>query len=117
MGVGEEGGPGGGRERVGSIWPWDTGSADTLKTSTNGIKTPTVQDSKTSLPFCPFCKWADDQVGESQREKPWRIDSLARHLRTKPGSSQGCRALRKPHKAPTWSPSAAGSHFQVTLTV
>ena len=38
--------------------------------------------SKAASHFCPFCKWADDTVGASQREKLWRIDSLARHLRT-----------------------------------
>ena len=46
---------------------------------------PAVQvtpETEISLLFCPFCKWADDNVGESQREKLWRIDSLARHLRT-----------------------------------
>jgi hypothetical protein len=32
-------------------------------------------------PFCPFCK-ADNGIGDSQREKRWRIDSLRRHLRT-----------------------------------
>jgi len=57
--------------------------AETPKLSTNEIPKPSIQGSENSLPFCPFCKWADDQVGESQREKPWRIDSLARHLRTK----------------------------------
>ncbi|KAH8742555.1 hypothetical protein F5883DRAFT_362614, partial [Diaporthe sp. PMI_573] len=36
--------------------------ADPPNMSTNGITKPTVQDS-TSLPFCPFCRWADDQVG------------------------------------------------------
>jgi hypothetical protein len=34
------------------------------------------------LLFCPFCRWADDEIGEGQRRKTWRIDSLARHLRT-----------------------------------
>ena len=38
--------------------------------------------SKAASHFCPFCKWADDAVGECQRTKLWRIDSLARHLRT-----------------------------------
>jgi len=57
--------------------------AETPKRSTSRITKSTVQGSENSLPFCPFCKWADDQLGESQREKPWRIDSLARHLRTK----------------------------------
>ncbi len=36
---------------------------DTLKTSTNRIKKPTGQDSETTLPFCPFCRWVDNQVG------------------------------------------------------
>ncbi|KAK8092701.1 uncharacterized protein PG998_014742 [Apiospora kogelbergensis] len=31
--------------------------------------------------FCPFCKWADHEVGNAQRQKVWRIDSLARHIR------------------------------------
>jgi len=46
------------------------------------IPRPIEQDSETSLPFCPFRKWADDQVGKIRLEKLWRIDSLARHLRT-----------------------------------
>jgi hypothetical protein len=32
--------------------------------------------------LCPFCRWADREVGECQRLKSWRIDSLARHIRT-----------------------------------
>ena len=32
---------------------------------------------------CPFCRWTDNAVGESQREKEWRVDSLDRHMRTK----------------------------------
>ena len=55
---------------------------ETQKPLTNGTTKPTVH-AESSLPFCPFCKWVDDQVGEIQREKPWRIDSLAGHLRTK----------------------------------
>jgi hypothetical protein len=68
---------------------------ETQKPPTNGITKPTVQGSESSSPFCPFCRWADDQVGESQREKPWRIDSLARHLRTK-----HLRGRQKPFECP-----------------
>ena len=38
--------------------------------------------SGTSWLFCAFCRWADGEVGEEQRIKLWRVDSLARHLRT-----------------------------------
>ena len=30
--------------------------------------------------FCPFCRGADKEVGDTQREKRWRIDSLGRHI-------------------------------------
>ncbi|KAI5465089.1 hypothetical protein BGZ63DRAFT_351240 [Mariannaea sp. PMI_226] len=31
---------------------------------------------------CPFCRWQDSEVGERQRQRTWRIDSLARHIRS-----------------------------------
>ncbi|KAK7937639.1 uncharacterized protein PG986_014507 [Apiospora aurea] len=47
-----------------------------------------------SMLFCPFCKWADHEVGNAQRQKVWRIDSLARHIRgqhlAKQPESFGC---------------------------
>ena len=30
--------------------------------------------------FCPFCRGANSEVGDTQRRKLWRIDSLARHI-------------------------------------
>ena len=30
--------------------------------------------------FCPFCRGADKEVDDTQREKRWRIDSLGRHI-------------------------------------
>ena len=40
-------------------------------------------DAETSSRFCPFCRWANDGLGDSERDKLWRIDSLTRHLRTR----------------------------------
>ena len=45
--------------------------------------------------FCPFCRWADAEVGEDQRQKSWRMDSLARHMRT-----QHLRAIATPFDCP-----------------
>src|SRR4051812_31319966 len=36
-------------------------------------------DAETSSRFYLFCRWANDGLGDSEREKLWRIDSLARH--------------------------------------
>ena len=57
-----------------------------LKEDIPNIQPPTQiapEAEKTALPFCPFCRWADDGIGDSEREKRWRIDSLARHLKTR----------------------------------
>ena len=47
-----------------------------------GITRPAVSTRASVEAFCPFCRWADREVGEGQRLKSWRIDSLARHIRT-----------------------------------
>ncbi|KFA66453.1 hypothetical protein S40285_09782, partial [Stachybotrys chlorohalonatus IBT 40285] len=35
-----------------------------------------------ALRICPFCRWQDQEVGEKQRKREWRIDNLARHIRS-----------------------------------
>ena len=46
------------------------------------LSPPPMSKPKTTMLFCPFCRWTDNSVGESQRRKEWRVDSLDRHMRT-----------------------------------
>ena len=56
-----------------------------LRDNIPNIQPPTqvAPEAEKTLLFCPFCRWADDGIGDSEREKRWRIDSLARHLQTR----------------------------------
>ncbi|KFA55922.1 hypothetical protein S40293_11582 [Stachybotrys chartarum IBT 40293] len=45
-------------------------------------KTPEIPGSLGASRIFPFCRWQDAEVGEKQRKREWRMDSLARHVRT-----------------------------------
>lgn len=68
------------RFRSGSSGPMRPELRDEVLTQ---LATQAAPDTENTLPFCPFCRWADDEVGDGEREKLWRIDSLARHFRTR----------------------------------
>jgi hypothetical protein len=53
------------------------------------------QASRLAGKICPFCRWQDSEVGEGQRYKKWRIDSLAKHIR-----SQHLQRIEMPFRCP-----------------
>lgn len=53
------------------------------------------QSQDDDLKYCPFCRWQDEEVGEKQRNRGWRMDSLARHVR-----SQHLRRIKTPFHCP-----------------
>ncbi|KAH6883990.1 hypothetical protein B0T10DRAFT_580175 [Thelonectria olida] len=60
-----------------------------------GVTVPKTPGSQRASWTCPFCRWRDLEVGEEQRQRKWRVDSLARHIR-----SQHLRKIEMPFNCP-----------------